>query len=193
MIVLLFRFIRKINIFFKRCYLKWKVFCYTKLAKGRFTIHNSLKAGDNFKIRTDLSATALCISKNITFKDGVKILLGHAGKVSIGTDCFFNNNCSINCFGIIEIGKNNQFGENVVMYDHNHQFADNAKLISEQGYKIGKILIGNNCWIGSNVTILKDVVIGDNVIIGAGCILHKSIPSDSIVVNNQDLVIKSRN
>jgi acetyltransferase-like isoleucine patch superfamily enzyme len=62
-------------------------------------------------------------------------------------------------------------------------------LVSDQGYNIGEITIGNNCWIGSNVIILKDVTIGDNVVIGAGCIIHKSIPSDSVVRNQQNLLI----
>jgi len=64
--------------------------------------------------------------------------------------------------------------------------------VSNQGYTIGKIKIGNNCWIGSHVVILKDVTIGDNVVIGAGCIIHKSIPGNSVVMNNQNLLIKQK-
>ena len=41
----------------------------------------------------------------------------------------------------------------------------------KQGYSKGPIKIGSDCWIGSNVTILKGVNIGDNVIIGAGSII----------------------
>jgi len=118
--------------------------------------------------------------------------MGHNGHLKIGENCFFNNNCSINCLGEIEIGNDNQFGEVVLLYDHNHEYANKELLISEQGYKIGKIKIGNNCWIGSNVVILKDVEIGDNVVIGAGCIIFKSIPSNSLVINQQNLVIKNR-
>jgi len=116
--------------------------------------------------------------------------MGHAGQLEIGENCFFNNNCSITCLGKIMIGSNNQFGEGVLMYDHNHAYSNKEKLIAEQGYTIGKIIIGNNCWIGSHVIILKDVEIGDNVIIGAGCIIHKSISSNSVIYNEQSLVIK---
>jgi acetyltransferase-like isoleucine patch superfamily enzyme len=107
--------------------------------------------------------------------------------LSIGENCFFNNNCSINCLGQIKIGNNNQFGESVLFYDHNHRYLDKQQFISDQGFNIGKITIGNNCWIGSNVVILKDVAIGDNVVIGAGCVIHKSIASDTKVVNQQNL------
>lgn len=46
----------------------------------------------------------------------------------------------------------------------------------------GKVKIGNNVWLGENVTILKGVTIGDNVIIGIGSIVTKNIPSNSVVV-----------
>ncbi len=47
--------------------------------------------------------------------------------------------------------------------------------------KYGKIKIGNNCFVGYNVTILPGVTIGNNVIVGAGSLVTKSIP-DGIVV-----------
>jgi acetyltransferase-like isoleucine patch superfamily enzyme len=190
MIVTSLKIVRKINSIFNRIALKSKLFSYSKLSKGRFNIHSSLKAGKGFAIKSDLSDTTLILHSNITFKNYVTILIGHAGKISIGKNCFFNNSCSINCLGNIEIGNDNQFGENVLMYDHNHQYDNTSQLISKQGYTIGKIVIGNNCWIGSRVTILKDVSIGDNTVIGAGCVIYKSIPANSVVMNQQNLIIK---
>ena len=35
----------------------------------------------------------------------------------------------------------------------------------------GKVKIGNNVWLGENVSILKGVTIGDNVIIGLGAVV----------------------
>lgn len=65
------------------------------------------------------------------------------------------------------------------------------RLIRDSGFKTSKIIIGSNCWIGSNVTILMNAKIGNNVVIGAGCIINSDIPSNSIVINKQNLVIKS--
>ena len=103
---------------------------------------------------------------------------------------FFNNHCSIHCFHEITIGDNSQFGENVRIYDVNHQFKDRTKLISEQGYSEGAIHIGSNCWIGSNTVILKNVTIGDNTVIGANCVIYQSIPPGCLVLNRQQLDIK---
>jgi acetyltransferase-like isoleucine patch superfamily enzyme len=112
------------------------------------------------------------------------------GHLKIGNNVFFNNYCSITCLHSITIGDNCQFGESVKFYDHNHQYKVTDQLINAQGYTKGRILIGNNCWFGSNVVVLKDVDIGDNVVVGAGCVIHKSIPSNTVVINMQDYLIK---
>ena len=110
----------------------------------------------------------------------------------IGDKVFFNNNCSINCLEKIEIGDGCIFGEGVKFYDHNHKYTTDPIIsISKDEFNTAPIIIGKNCWISSNVTILKGVTIGDNVIIGAGCLVYKSIPSNSIVKLNQGLFIES--
>ena len=53
------------------------------------------------------------------------------------------------------------------------------------------IVSGKNCWLGSNVIVLKGVTIGDNSIIGAGCVIHKDIPANSTVLNQQEQIIKT--
>ena len=82
------------------------------------------------------------------------------------------------------------FGENVKLYDHNHNYEDPESCIVDQGFKEGEIIIGNNCWVGSNVVILYNVHIGDNCIIGAGCVVYKDLESSSILLSNG--VIKKR-
>ncbi|MBP5395319.1 MAG: hypothetical protein J6Y18_05410 [Candidatus Methanomethylophilaceae archaeon] len=46
------------------------------------------------------------------------------------------------------------------------------------------IKIGEDCWIGANVTILPGVTIGDRCIIGAGSVVTKDVPDDSTWVGN---------
>jgi acetyltransferase-like isoleucine patch superfamily enzyme len=58
--------------------------------------------------------------------------------------------------------------------------------MSKQGYSLGSIIIGENTWIGSGVTILKNVNIGDNVVICAGCLIKDDIPSNMIVQLNEN-------
>lgn len=68
------------------------------------------------------------------------------------------------------------------------------ELIIDQGFKVGKVNIGNNCWIGSNVIILNGVRIGNNCVIGAGCIIDRDIPNNSILRHDGTLSkIRSKN
>ena len=52
------------------------------------------------------------------------------------------------------------------------------------------IEIGNNVWIGGNVTILPGVSIGDNTTIGAGSVVTKDIKSNVVAAGNPCKVIK---
>ena len=132
------------------------------------------------------------IGKNLRIRKGVIINVNGEGRLVIGDNCFFNNYCTINCRKNIDIGNDCLFGENVRLYDHNHIFTDIGKSIREQGYSSDSISIGSNCWIGSNVTILKGVSIGDNVIVGANCLIYKSIQKNTVVKCKTELIINDR-
>ena len=56
----------------------------------------------------------------------------------------------------------------------------------------GNIIIGNDVWIGENVTLLGDVTIGDGVIIGYGTVISKNIPPYAVVVGNPPIIKKYR-
>ncbi len=51
-------------------------------------------------------------------------------------------------------------------------------------YNCAPIKIGNNVFIGCNVTILPGVKINDNVIIAAGSVVTKDVPSNSVIGGN---------
>lgn len=127
--------------------------------------------------------------KKINFRKRFNIVVGKNANIIIGNNCFFNNDCSINAKNHIQIGDNCIFGENVKIYDHNHRFNNKNLVIKEQGYSIGEIKIGNNCWIGSNVCILKGANIGDNVVISAGVVIDKEIGSNVIVRRKDELLL----
>lgn len=128
------------------------------------------------------------IGKKTTWRKGFSVLIDKNSEIIIGDGCFFNNYCSIASMNRVTIGNDCLFGENVKIYDHNHRFADNTKRLKEQGFSIGSICIGDNCWIGSNVTILKGAVIGNNCVIGAGCVVNGLIEDGSILKNNNNYI-----
>lgn len=48
----------------------------------------------------------------------------------------------------------------------------------------GRIVIGNNVFIGINCTILPGTIIGDNCIVGAGSVVRGKFPENSVIVGN---------
>ena len=101
------------------------------------------------------------------------------GEISLGDNVFINRNCIFVAKESISVGNNCSFGPNVCVYDHDHAFG-RAKQNGEK-FRCKPISIGDGCWIGANVTILKGTQIGDNCVIGAGCVVSGTIPANTLV------------
>ena len=83
----------------------------------------------------------------------------------------------INASGGIVLGNNVNIGQNTILTSTNHYKYDHRKKSHTKG-----ISIGDNVWIGANVSIVAGTTIGDNVTIGAGCFIKGNIPSDTTVL-----------
>lgn len=53
----------------------------------------------------------------------------------------------------------------------------------------GKIVVGDNVFIGMNSIILPGTVIGNNCVIGAGSVVRGVIPDDSVILGNPAKVV----
>ena len=53
------------------------------------------------------------------------------------------------------------------------------------------VKIGNDVWIGGNVTILPGVTIGNNVVVAAGAVVTKDVPDNCVVGGVPARVIKA--
>nr|WP_242527781.1 DapH/DapD/GlmU-related protein [Enterobacter roggenkampii] len=89
----------------------------------------------------------------------------------------------------IQVGKNTIFGESVKVYDHDHSIDENY-IVNKNDFVTSPVIIGANCWIGSNTIILKGVNIVDNVVIGANSLVNKSVLAPGIYVNKNGLLTK---
>ena len=52
------------------------------------------------------------------------------------------------------------------------------------------IAIGENAWLGADVTVLPGVTIGKNSVIGAGSVVTKDIPENVVAVGNPCRVLR---
>lgn len=131
-------------------------------------------------------------SGEITIKEHSSIgaysgLASVGGKICIGERTFINCYADIVCHEMICIGNHCAIGPRVTIYDHDHRFGKDGV---EKGFKKTKIVIGDNCWIGANVTILRGTIIGKNCVIGAGCVVKGEIPDNTLVTQSRELILK---
>jgi len=61
-----------------------------------------------------------------------------------------------------------------------------------EAFSKGKIIVGDDVWLGTDALILSGVKIGQGSIIGAGSVISKDVPPYSIVVGNPAQIIKYR-
>lgn len=102
--------------------------------------------------------------------------------IYLGKNLFANYGLTILDSGQVTIGDNVMIGPNCNIYTPNHPINAAERL---KGEEIGlPVTIGNNVWLGGNVTILPGVHIGDNCVIGAGSVVTKDIPTDTLAAGN---------
>lgn len=177
----MFRFIKLFSVIFNYLYL----FVIGKLTNSTVTFRFP-KIESGFSLY--LEGNSRLDLNNISSRKNLTIVICN-GEVIIGDDCFFNNNCSINCLDKVTIGKDTIFGESIKIYDHDHLVNDDY-FVFKNKFITAPVSIGENCWIGSNVTILKGVHISDRVIIGANAVINKSIMEAGIYVNKNGRLTK---
>lgn len=111
-------------------------------------------------------------------------------RIKIGSNNYFNRNVMIDACGYIEIGDFNMFGPDIYITDSNHTFGNNLPP-NKQPMQIGKVKIGNYCWIGAKAIILKDVELGDYCVVAAGAVVTKSFPKGSVVAGIPAKLLKT--
>lgn len=143
------------------------------------------KMNCNFKIAMKKN-TKLEIGKNLRVRNNVSFRTDYGGKIKIGNNCFFNDNCSLNSQDEIILGNNLKCGQNVMFFDHDHDYKhDIDKFVTNS------IVVGDNVWIGANSIILKGVKIENNVVIAAGSIVREDIPENSMFFQEKKSTIKN--
>lgn len=110
---------------------------------------------------------------------------------SVGKGSFLGaGSCFVTYGASITIGENVLIAAKCYMITSKHRFALEQN-ISEQGYDYYPIEIGDDVWIGANVTILPGVRIGKGCVIGANSTVTKDVEDYSICVGSP-AVVKGR-
>ena len=101
--------------------------------------------------------------------------------MKIGKNCDINPGLVVDyshCW-LIEIGNNVVFAPQVYLLAH-----DTSTKRSTGYVRVGKLEIGDNCFIGARAFIMPGVKLGKNCIVGAASVVTKSFPENSVIAGN---------
>jgi acetyltransferase-like isoleucine patch superfamily enzyme len=137
--------------------------------------------------------------------------------IDIGTKCIFNSLPTANLIGVnrpciistlksnamLTIGEGCGFSGTVIACAHRITFGRNVRcgantLINDTDWHPddprsgpdAPVNIGDNVWLGVNVTVLKGVTIGPGTIVGAGSLVAKSLPAGVVAAGVPARVIR---
>lgn len=113
--------------------------------------------------------------KGVTIYDSTTIV----GDVKIGDYTWIGPFCSLDGNGGLSIGSYSSISLGCQLLTH-----DTVKWALSGGkaaHEYAGTWIGNYCFLGSYVVVLKGVTIGDHCVIGAGAVVTKDVSNNSII------------
>ncbi|MCK9156864.1 MAG: CatB-related O-acetyltransferase [Paludibacteraceae bacterium] len=156
--------------------LRSKEYDFTKLSSW----HNRVKLGKNVKINT------VSIMSDVELGD-----YSYINDNSVVTNTKIGKFCSIgpNFFCGWGVHPTNGISTSPMFYSSNalNSISSDMKLDEHP-----MITIGNDVFIGANVTVLEGVNIGDGAVIGAGAVVSKDIPPYAVAVGSPIQIIRYR-
>ena len=163
--------------------------------KKNLRIGNNVNIGNYVNLYA-LGSGLLTIGNNVNIGSFSQVVISttfsNLGRyIKIGDNVGIGEFCYLGGAGGLEIGADTIIGQYFSTHPENHIFEDATQLIRLQGVERLGIKVGNNCWVGSKVTILDGVVIGDNCVIAAGAVVTHSVANNVVVAGVPARVIKN--
>jgi acetyltransferase-like isoleucine patch superfamily enzyme len=109
----------------------------------------------------------------------------HVGRGS-GISDFFH----IGASGGVWVGDNVIIGPFLTVHSQEHVFDDESLPIKEQGTRQAEVRIGNDCWLGSRVTLLAGTTLGDRTVVASGSVVRGQHPAGVLLAGVPAKVIR---
>ena len=149
---------------------------------------------DDKEIRWDIE-TLLLLEDNAVLRlkgrasimSGADIQLFKNSEVEIGEGTAINSGFQLVCAERIVLGNDVHIGRDVWIRDNNGEH-----YIIQPGYTWkAPVVIGDHCWLGSNVSVMKGVTIGEGTVVSANSVVTHSLPAHCIAAGNPAEVVST--
>ena len=111
-------------------------------------------------------------------------------------DVIIGDYCSLNAgavtIGKVTIGAHVRVAAYAVLVGENHVFEDLDTPIWLQGMTSEGIVVGDDVWIGANVTVVDGVTIGAHAVVGAGSVVTNDVPEYAVMGGVPARLIRDR-
>lgn len=159
----------------------------------------NISLGDNVSIADHCTLMARS-EKGITLEDDARLMYGvyldtethDVGYIHIGKRVYIGTGCCLHGHMGLEIGDDSLLAQNITITPYSHKFDDPEKTIYSQGGNSRKMIIGRDCYLGKNVSVIYSADVMEGSIVGAGSVVVKTIPPFSVAVGNPAHVIHAR-
>lgn len=165
------------------------------IARGKKMIQEINTQTDDKQRSETMQSLFKHVGTNLTINGQFGAIYG--SHISFGDDDFINGNCYFQDSNLITLGDRVIVAPDTKFYCGEHSIDASHRFgVREDGshYLITHtepISIGNDVWIGGNVTIIGGVHIGNNVIVGAGAVVVNDVPDNCVVGGVPAKVIKN--
>lgn len=117
---------------------------------------------------------------NCRFDRDVEIVVYAGGCLELGDHVYVGHGSTIACAQSIHIGSDTLIGDLVSIRDMNHRRVAGIPL-RLSGIETRSVRIGENCWLGSKVTIAAGAEIGSSVTVAANAVVSGTF-TDGLVI-----------
>ena len=118
------------------------------------------------------------------------VRIDYGTNLRLGSNVYVNFNCTILDTCLVTIGSRTLLASNVSLFSATHPL-DPMLRNGTRGPELGKeIHIGEDCFIGGNVTVCPGVRIGRGVTVGAGSVVTRDVPDMCVVAGNPARIIR---
>lgn len=121
--------------------------------------------------------------------DSKKIRYLRKQGMKVGNGCHFNSMSFSTEPYLIELGEKVTISAGCDLVTHDGAIRIFRENDMSNADIFGKIVIGNNVFIGINSTILPNTTIGNNCIVGAGSVVRGKFPDDTVIIGNPAKVV----
>lgn len=156
----------------------------------------NIRIGDNVRIFGDIDLRnredgRIEIENNVSFDSGCRLVAANNAVLRFCEGVDIGGYCIFNCGTDVTIGTRTMIASFCHMQSSNHGIRK-ALSMREQPHTYGKITVGQEVWLGGNVTVLAGVSIGDGAVVAAKSVVTKDVPAFSIYAGIPAKVIGER-